>query len=77
MTKKNKKGAAMPLIRMIDSEADVLTELTLQNQRDSISFHELLLDEIDRAAICDRADIPPDDLRGVPRLHGGWRLPAS
>ena len=60
MTKKNKKGAAMPLIRMIDSEADVLTELTLQNQRDSISFHELLLDEIDRAAICDRADIPPD-----------------
>ena len=60
MTKKNKKGAAMPLIRMIDSEADVLTELTLQNQRDSISFSELLLDEIDRAAICDRADIPPD-----------------
>ena len=60
MTKKNKKGAAMPLIRMIDSEADVLTELTLQNQSDSISFYELLLDEIDRAAICDRADIPPD-----------------
>lgn len=59
MTKK-KSGAAMPLIRMIDSEADALTELTLQNQRDSISFHELLLDEIDRAAICDRADIPPD-----------------
>ena len=28
MTKKNKKGAAMPLIRMIDSEADALTELT-------------------------------------------------
>ena len=60
MTKKNKKGAAMPLIRMIDSEADVLTELTLQNQRDSISFYELLLDEIDRAAICERPDIPPD-----------------
>ena len=59
MTKK-KSGAAMPLIRMIDSEADALTELTLQNQRDSISFHELLLDEIDRAAICDRADIPQD-----------------
>ena len=59
MTKK-KSGAAMPFIRMIDSEADALTELTLQNQRDSISFHELLLDEIDRAAICDRADIPPD-----------------
>src|SRR3546814_21048800 len=60
MTKKNKKGAAMPLIRMIDSEADALTELTLQNQRDSISFHELLLDEIDRAAICERTAIPPD-----------------
>src|SRR3546814_13954053 len=28
MTKKNKNGAAMPLIRMIDSEADALTELT-------------------------------------------------
>src|SRR3546814_10573652 len=60
MTKKNKNGAAMPLIRMIDSEADALTELTLQNQRDSISFHELLLDEIDRAAICERTVIPPD-----------------
>ena len=60
MTKKNKKGAAMPLIRMIDSEADALTELTLQQQRDSISFYELLLDEIDRAAICERPDIPPD-----------------
>ena len=59
MTKK-KSGASMPLIRMIDSEADALTELTLQNQRDSISFHELLLDEIDRATICDRTDIPPD-----------------
>ena len=60
MTKKNKKGAAMPLIRMIDSEADALTELTLQQQRDSISFYELLLDEIDRATICERPDIPPD-----------------
>src|SRR3546814_18056391 len=62
MTKKNKNGAAMPLIRMIDSEADALTELTLQQQRDSISFYELLLDEIDRAAICERPDIPPDVL---------------
>ena len=59
MTNKN-SGAAMPLIRMIDSEADALTELTLQQQRDSISFYELLLDEIDRAAICERPDIPPD-----------------
>lgn len=57
---KNKNGAAMPHIRMIDSEADALTELTLQQQRDSIKFYELLLDEIDRAAICERADIPPD-----------------
>ena len=59
MTKKKKNGA-MPLIRMIDSEADALTELTLQQQRDSISFYELLLDEIDRATICDRTAIPPD-----------------
>src|SRR3546814_9767885 len=65
MTKKNKNGAAMPLIRMIDSEADALTELTLQNQRDSISFHELLLDEIDRAAICERTAIPPDDRKST------------
>ena len=45
---------------MIDSEADALTELTLHQQRDSIHFYELLLDEIDRAAICGRADIPSD-----------------
>ncbi|AJA08889.1 hypothetical protein SKP52_09910 [Sphingopyxis fribergensis] len=57
---KTKSGAAMPHIRMIDSEADVLTELTLQQQRDSIHFYELLLDEIDRASICGRTDIPPD-----------------
>ena len=59
MTKK-KSGAAMPHIRMIDSEADALTELTLQQQRDSVRFYELLLEEIDRAAICGRADIPSD-----------------
>lgn len=57
---KSKSGAAKPHIRMIDSEADALTELTLQNQRDSVCFYELLLDEIDRAAICGRADIPSD-----------------
>jgi regulator of nucleoside diphosphate kinase len=57
---KTKSGAAMPHIRMIDSEADALTELTLQQQRDSVRFYELLLDEIDRAAICDRTDIPSD-----------------
>lgn len=55
---KTKSGAAMPHIRMIDSEADALTELTLQQQRDSVRFYELLLDEIDRAAICERTDIP-------------------
>ena len=59
MTKK-KKGAAMPPIRMIDSEADALTEMTLHQQRDSVRFYELLLGEIDRAAICDRSKIPPD-----------------
>jgi regulator of nucleoside diphosphate kinase len=45
---------------MIDSEADVLTEMTLQQQRDSVRFYELLLDEIDRASICDRSEIPSD-----------------
>jgi regulator of nucleoside diphosphate kinase len=59
MTNK-KSGAAMPHIRMIDSEADALTEMTLHQQRDSIRFYELLLGEIDRAAICERSDIPAD-----------------
>jgi regulator of nucleoside diphosphate kinase len=57
---RKKKGAAMPPIRMIDSEADALTELTLQQQRDSLSFYELLLDEIDRATICERGAIASD-----------------
>ncbi|WP_332818557.1 nucleoside diphosphate kinase regulator [Sphingopyxis sp.] len=54
----SKIEAARPQIRMIDSEADTLTELTLQKQRDSIRLYELLLDEIDRATICSRADMP-------------------
>ncbi|NIJ36873.1 regulator of nucleoside diphosphate kinase [Sphingopyxis panaciterrae] len=45
---------------MIDSEADALTELTLQKQRDNVRLYELLLGEIDRAGICSRADIPAD-----------------
>lgn len=52
------KKAARPHISMIDSEADTLTELTLQKQRDSIRLYELLLEEIDRATICSRADMP-------------------
>ncbi|KTE17714.1 nucleoside diphosphate kinase regulator [Sphingopyxis sp. H115] len=55
-----KSRAKMPHIRMIDSEADALTELTLQQQRDSARFYDLLLDEIDRAAICERSQIAPD-----------------
>lgn len=55
----NKSEAVRPEIRMIDSEADALTELTLQEQRDSICFYELLLDEIDRATICSRTNISP------------------
>ncbi len=55
----NKSEAVRPEIRMIDSEADALTELTLQQQRDSICFYELLLDEIDRATICSRTNISP------------------
>lgn len=45
---------------MIDSEADALTELTLQKQRDNVRLYELLLGEIDRAGICSRADMPAD-----------------
>src|SRR3546814_7155663 len=48
-------------MRISDWSSDVCSsDLTLQQQRDSISFYELLLDEIDRAAICERPDIPPD-----------------
>ena len=52
--------AVRPHIHMIDSEADTLTELTLLKQRDSINLYEGLLDEIDRATICRRSDIPSD-----------------
>ncbi|ALJ12981.1 nucleoside diphosphate kinase regulator [Sphingopyxis macrogoltabida] len=52
--------AIRPHIHMIDSEADALTELTLQKQRDHIRLYELLLGEIDRAAIHSSADIPDD-----------------
>lgn len=52
--------AARPHIRMIDSEADTLTELTLLKQRDSLRLYDLLLDEIDRATICSRDAMPGD-----------------
>lgn len=45
---------------MIDGEADALTELTLQKQRDHVRLYEMLLGEIDRAAIHSRDDMPPD-----------------
>jgi regulator of nucleoside diphosphate kinase len=55
-----KEEAARPHIQMIDSEADTLTEITLQKQRDSLNLYEELLDEIDRATICARENIPSD-----------------
>lgn len=56
----SKNQAARPHIHRIDSEADILTELTLLKQRVSLNLYEGLLDEIDRATICSRSDIPSD-----------------
>lgn len=52
----NKTDATKPHIHMIDSEADALTELLLKSP--SSPFHEMLLEEINRATICSRSDIP-------------------
>lgn len=54
------RTAARPKIRMIDSEADTLTELTLQKQHEHARLYELLLGEIDRATICSADDMPAD-----------------
>lgn len=43
---------------MIDSEADTLTELTLQKQHEHARLYELLLGEIDRATICSAESMP-------------------
>lgn len=42
---------------MIDVEADRLTELTLHKQHELNRIYEMLLGEIDRAAICSRDTI--------------------
>ena len=56
----SKRKAARPKIRMIDSEADTLTELTLHKQHEHARLYELLLGEIDRATICSADKMPPD-----------------
>lgn len=55
---KTKSRAARPAIHMIDTEADRLTELALHKQHELNRIYELLLGEIDRAAICSRAKMP-------------------
>lgn len=54
---KTKARAARPVIHMIDVEADRLTELTLHKQHELNRIYEMLLGEIDRAAICSRDTI--------------------
>ncbi|HWW57307.1 MAG TPA: nucleoside diphosphate kinase regulator [Sphingopyxis sp.] len=54
----SRSKAARPKIRMIDSEADTLTELTLQKQHEHARLYELLLGEIDRATICSAESMP-------------------
>jgi regulator of nucleoside diphosphate kinase len=57
---KIKARAARPAIRMIDTEADRLTELALQKQYELNRIYEMLLGEIDRAAICSADTMPAD-----------------
>ena len=54
---KTKARAARPVIHMIDVEADRLTELTLHKQHELNRIYEMLLGEIERAAICSRDTI--------------------
>jgi regulator of nucleoside diphosphate kinase len=55
---KAKTRAARPAIHMIEVEADRLTELALHKQHELNRIYELLLGEIDRAAICSRDAMP-------------------
>lgn len=58
MTKKN--AAAQPPIQMIDSEADALADLAMAAAERAPQVSRLLLGEIERAAVHDRAAIPAD-----------------
>lgn len=49
-----------PPIHMIDEDYDIIARLALGLEHQSPELSELLLDEIDRAEIHDRADVPPD-----------------
>lgn len=55
-----KARAARPAIRMIDIEADRLTELALLQQHELNRIYEMLLGEIDRAKICSAEAMPGD-----------------
>ena len=57
---KTQARAARPAIRMIDSEADRLTELALLQQHELNRIYEMLLGEIDRAKIVSAAAMPGD-----------------
>lgn len=54
------KARRRPPIHMIDVEADRLTDLALAAKEQNPQVCRLLLDEIDRAKIHDRARIAPD-----------------
>jgi regulator of nucleoside diphosphate kinase len=49
-----------PPIVLIDSEADILSELALQAQSHSPQVSELLLQEIERAKLCERDKVAAD-----------------
>jgi regulator of nucleoside diphosphate kinase len=57
---KTQARAVRPAIRMIDSEADRLTELALLQQHELNRIYEMLLGEIDRAKIVSAAAMPGD-----------------
>lgn len=52
--------AARPPIHMIDDEADLLTDLVSRAGEHPPELAAMLLAEIERAALHDAADIPPD-----------------
>ena len=51
---------ARPSIHMIDSEADTLAALAIGARERAPDVSDLILEEIDRATIQNRQDIPPD-----------------
>lgn len=55
--------AEKPPIHLIDSEADVIADLALRIGKSAPELSKMLLDEVDRAAIHEPSDLPPQVVR--------------